>query len=504
MDSQPRAHHDRVVVGRKRIPVEILLLAFAACGPRVELPAEDLSCPDTRVDTRGCDFAVVPPLHLVPGISSDAGVRRSNWERDGVLVINDGASDARVQLVEAADSSRAVNDAETLGPGQTRMLRLPAGTDAPVSGELTALRLTTDAPVSAVLFAPYRSFVGNDSGLLIPANAWGTDYVVSAYAPHGVQFQGLGDPTFFDVVTLEPGVSVRWQPRLAATAAGGDVGRVEAGAWSPRVQLEPGVALRVIAERIEADPHAADVSGTRIEASGPVFVQSGSRCSAVPIETEPVSGCDPLFEPLAPISSWGTRYALPHPPLRSTEQHHFRLFAGRDAMEILVESDGALEVHALAETGDFVDLVVPHGANVVATAEAPFMPVGLLETRALPLQVGDPAMYTLPAPERFQTFQRVATGVEWSSHWLQVVRERSDEPLELDGEPVAGWTRFGDFEVVNVEVGEGTYDLASAQPFGVLQFGWTNEVHDACAPFASQGTCQTSYAHPAGFGVALE
>lgn len=480
------------------------MLAFVACGPRVEPPAEDLSCPDARVDTQGCNFAVVPPLHLVPGISNEAGVLRSRWERDGVLVVNDGSSDARVQLVEAADPTRAVNDAETLAPGATKMMRLPRHDDEAATGVVEAFRLTSDAPVSAVLFAPYRSFVGNDSGLLLPANAWGTDYIVSAYAPHGVQFQGLGDPTFFDVIALEPEVSIRWQPRLAATAPGGDVGRVEPGAWSPSVQLEPGVALRVIAASVDTDPHAADISGTRIEASGPVFVQAGSRCSAVPIETEPVSGCDPLFEPLAPLSSWGQRYALPHPPLRSMEQHHFRLFAGRDAMEISIDVDGAEEVHALGEAGDFVELVVPFGANVIATADAPFMPVGLLETRELPQQVGDPAMYTLPAPERFLTFQRVATGVEWSSHWLQIIREESAEPLELDGEVVEGWAQFGEFEVANVQVDEGMHDLASAQPFGVIQFGWTNEVHEACRPFAAAGTCQTSYAHPAGFGVVLE
>lgn len=476
------------------------------CGPQVAIPVENLGCSDAQLDTFGCEFAIVPPLHLVPGIFSDRGLSRSRWESDGIVVVNGRDVEARVQLIEAANDSdpeRAVEVVRTLGPHEAVLIHLPSRESAPDTGAASApaFVLQADAPVSTVLYAPYRSFVGNDSALQVPRNAWGTDYVVSTYAPHGVQFQGLGDPTYFDVVSLDSSVSLRWRPRAATTATGRDIPEVAPNTWSNSVALEPGVPLRVVAKRDPLDPHGADLSGTLIEATGPVMVQAGSRCSAVPIDLEPVSGCDPLLESMPPVSAWGEKYPLAHPPLRTNEPHHYRVFAGSDDIAISVEHGPIVDTYALPQKGSFADVVIPHGANAVVSANGPVLPVGYLQTRDLLPEIGDPAMYTVIPPGQFLVRQTVSTGVEWSTHWLQVVRQASEAPLVLDGETVGSWVRFGEFEVATLEVSEGVHELDSAQPFGVTQFGWTNEVHDACRPFAAEGTCQTSYAHPGAYGV---
>jgi len=482
---------------------------LCGCGPRVGILVEDLGCSDPTSDTFGCEFAIVPPLHLVPGLFSEYGISSSRREKDGVVVVNGGDTDARIQLIEAAsesDQERAVEAVKTLEPGEAALIRLPLRDSLAVTGTSAspAFILESDSPVSAVLFAPYRSFLGNDSGLLLPRNVWGTEYVVSTYAPHGSQFQGLGDPTYFDVVTFDAGVSVRWRPRETSTAEGPGLPEVAPDTWSGSITLEPGIPLRVVAKPDPFDPHAADISGTLIEATGPVMVQAGSRCSGVPIDTEPFAGCDPLLESMPSTSAWGQTYPLAHPPLRTTEQHHFRIFAGVDAITLSVEDAGDVDMYRLAEKGAFVDVVLPHGANAVASADGPILPVGYLPTRDRLPEIGDPAMYTLVAPEQFLQRQTVSTGIQWSTHWIQIVREVSDERLDVDGESVASWTRFGEFEVATLEVSEGVHELESAQPFGVTHFGWTNEEHSACRAFAPAGTCQTSYAHPGGHGVPSE
>ncbi len=470
---------------------------------------EDLGCSDPTIDTFGCEFAIVPPLHLVPGLFSEYGLSSSRREKDGVMVVNGGDRDARIQLIEAAtesDPERALEAVTTLSPGDATMIRLPLRDSVAVTGSSSAptFILEADSPVSTVLFAPYRSFLGNDSGLLLPRNAWGTDYVVGTYAPHGNQFQGLGDPTYFDVLTLDAGVSFRWRPRVASTAGSAELPRVASNTWSESIALEPGIPLRVVAEQDRFDPHAADLSGTLIEATGPVMVQAGSRCSGVPVDTEPFAGCDPLLELMPPVTAWRRTYPLAHPPLRTSEQHHFRIFAGADGVAVSVVHAGDVDTYVLTEKGAFADVVLSHGVNAVVSADGPILPVGYLPTRDPIPEVGDPAMYTLVAPEQFLPRQTVSTGVQWSTHWIQVVRQVSDAGVSVDGESVGSWAQFGEFEVATLEVSEGVHELESTQPFGVTQFGWTNEEHPACRPFASAGTCQTSYAHPGGYLVPTE
>jgi hypothetical protein len=68
----------------------------------------------------------------------------------------------------------------------------------------------------------------------------------------------------------------------------------------------------------------------------------------------------------------------------------------------------------------------------------------------------------------------------------------------LDDALVEAREPIGAFEVAVIEIGESAHVVESEAPFGAMQFGWTNEVHDACLPYATHGTCQTSYAHPTG------
>jgi hypothetical protein len=224
---------------------------------------------------------------------------------------------------------------------------------------------------------------------------------------------------------------------------------------------------------------------------------------AVPASNDALEGCDPLFEPLPPVEQWGQTHVVPCSPRRTSEAHHYRVFAGEDA--VALRSDPLvlpLEPTMLSAAGDFVDVVVPHGTSFVLESTGPALVMAYLETRDddETIQLGDPAMYVVPPVEQLLARHVVSTGIEWDTHFLQLVRARGGEAW-VDGESVVGWETVGDYETAQLEVAEGAHVVEGTVPLGLVQLGWTNSVHPACVPYSTHGTCQTSYAQLGGIGT---
>jgi len=489
-----------------------LALALSGCG-RSGLyfpPPDPRLCIEDLESSAGCSFVASPSLHLVDPLSRQEGIEPSNREPDGVFVVNpDDTEVLTIQTYEIPEGSTEelpFGDPMALLPGERVLIRLPTtaqrSTTERRGGDL--LRLEADAPFTASFHGPHRPFLGNDSALMLPDSALGRHHVVVAYPPHIHQFQGAGEPTFFEIVAQHDDTRVSWRPLLAATAEGPGVPRVEPGQWSPEIILHRHEALLVIAT---TDPSASarerDVSGTVIESSAPIRVVGGSRCSTVPVTTDPGGGCDPLYEQLIPVEAWGQTYVVPHPPLRTREAHHLRIYAGEPGVTIRTEpSVLPSEPYLLATEGEFLDVLVPHGTSFTLSADGPVMAVGYLQTRDFDVELGDPAMYQLASVEQYLSRYEIATGTQWDRHFAQLVRPRGSAEIVLDGESVGGWERVGAWETAILSIAEGAHVARSTEAFGLTQFGWTNSLHDACARFATHGTCQTSYAHPGGMGTA--
>ena len=152
----------------------------------------------------------------------------------------------------------------------------------------------------------------------------------------------------------------------------------------------------------------------------------------------------------------------------------------------------------LAQRGDYLDLVVPHGTSFTVDANGPVLAVGLLATREMPIQIGDSAMVQYVPTERFLSRYVVSTGGDWSADVLQAIRPVGGPPVEIDGVPLEVWKELGDYEFATLEVATGTYTVTSEEPFGLVQFGWTNEARDTCAASTNFNVCHTAYAHAAG------
>ncbi|MEM9453405.1 MAG: IgGFc-binding protein [Myxococcota bacterium] len=476
-------------------------------------PPELRSCVEDPSSSLGCSFLVGPGLHVVDSVFETAGMDPSEREPDGVFVVNpDRDQIVTIQAFEipAGDTeARPLGDPLALPPGESGLVQLPLNADRSTTERRAGglVHLHADAPFAASVHGPYRPFLGNDSSLLLPDAKLGRRYVVAAYPPHFLHFQGAGEPSFFEVIALEDATRVRWRPRLTRTVAATDqIPAVDAGQWSPQIILDRHETLLVTASALVGSEHEQrDISGTLIESSSPVRVTGGSRCSAVPITFEPLGGCDPLYEQLVPVEAWGRTYVIAHPPLRTDEDHHVRIYAGASNITLKTEPPVLpTEPYVLAEEGAFIDVVVDHGTSFVLTADGPVMPVGYLQTRNPDLQIGDPAMYQFVSAEQYLDRYVIATGTQWEAYLVQVVRRRGTTEIELDGgEVLDGWEPIGAWEVASVSISEGAHTLRSDEPFGVIQFGWNNSRHDACIPFAVRGSCQTSYAHPGGMGTTL-
>ncbi len=242
------------------------------------------------------------------------------------------------------------------------------------------------------------------------------------------------------------------------------------------------------------------MSGAVIEASEPVYVVGGSRCSAVPELDSPNRGCDPLTEALIPLEQWGRMYAVPAPPPRGREDHHFRVYASEAGVTISTDPPGlGIDDYTFASRGDYVDLVVPFGTSFTATGTGPIMVVGYLASRELAGGVGDPAMYQLVPAEQGDREFSVWCPPQWDTQYLQVVRRTGGADVTLDGDELLGWDPVGSmWEVATAVVGSGVHSLASDEDFVATQFGYANSVQTACEGYDGSSVCNTSYAHPVG------
>lgn len=491
----------RTVVGGKRARLGIRwaaipwFLAFlGGCGRSgIAVPFE--ACTEATGSNRGCSFRVASPLHLVDALGEVAAVPPEQRLRDGLIVVNpDEDRSARVQLsVSDGDGPTWVVEDLVVGPLGSHALRLPdlAGVgSAGTEGEGVAV-LASAHPVAAFLLGPEEPFVGNDATLLLPDATLGTRYVVPGYPPHLAQHQGIGAPSYFQVTGGNAAVDIRWRaPVLSAVLGGETPTSIPAHEWSAWTQVPAGVLLRVAAPD-------GDLSGTVIEASAPVWAMGGTRCAAVPASASPQAGCDPLFEQLTPVESWGRRVIVPPPP-RPGGLQHVRIYAGAEEVSVSIRGPLGSERQVLQGVGDFADLRLDVVGVAVVEADGPILAVAYLETRAPEPQVGDPAMVQLVPDQGWSDRYVVHAPSNWAHNLLQVVAADGTR-VELDGAELDAGTPTGlGVWATILEVSPGVHVLEGSQRFGLYQFGWTNELRPSCRAYSTHGTCQTSYANAAG------
>ncbi|MDC0718166.1 IgGFc-binding protein [Nannocystis bainbridge] len=334
-------------------------------------------------------------------------------------------------------------------------------------------RVNSNIPIIAYLHSPLGQQATNDASMLLPEYALRQNYIVASWRDTHNQY-----PSYFNVIALQDGTTVKWTPPQG-TLAGNGVPAVAGGATGQ-------VAMnRFDTLQVRGPQAGSDVSGTFIEADKPIWVIGAVECVNVP--TNAVSYCDHIEEQMLPLDYWGKTYVGAHSPKRGTEKHYWRVFAGEDNTTITtdpVQPGTPINLNK----GQFKDLVIPNNVSFMFNGDKPFLPVQYLESQNGGANTGDPAMYQMIPVEQFLDRYAFATGTGYTADYVQVIREKGAADVKVDGNIVSGYYAVGNYEVADWKINQGGHLAESEQPFGIISVGYT---------------AVTSYAYPGGMRLKI-
>lgn len=357
------------------------------------------------------------------------------------------------------------------------------------SGEV--YHVVSDLPVVAYLHAPLEGFNSNASTLLLPENVLQGDYIVYN---HGA----WQSPNYFIVIAMQNQTTVTWRPTVETAGDELPLPYTEAGGTGVQL-LNRFDNIRIdTSARLERPNCERDLSGTIIEADKPIWVVSAVRGLRLPwcggsmvpgcttiVNTACNFGSDYAMEQNLPLDYWGREYVGPHSPLRGSENHVWRIYAGEDDITVNVTPAQPGTPINLTARGDWAELIVPAGTHLEFDADGVFMPVQYVTGHYDNANNnGSPAMVQMVPTAQFLNRYVVATGTNYPEHYVQVVREAGGAAVMIDGTSIddfdpmdfAGWDSVGDWEVGTVKISEGAHEISSADAFGIMQYGYSPHV----------------------------
>lgn len=466
------------------------------CVPSCVGPCERLIDQPSSV---GCSFYATSMYQALPQLAE--------FPPDALVVGNPDAE--RIATVELRFVPEGTNQEQLaegpimLAPGETHVFLLdPELTEY---DEVTSLyrsgavqHVVSDLPIVAYLHSPYEGSSTNGSSLLLPEHVLRNDYVIYGWPAYVT-------PSYFIVIALEDQTTLRWTPPVETAGDSLPLPFVEAGQVGEQL-LNRFDNVRIdTSQKFDRPPCEQDLSGTLVSADKPIWVMSAVRglrvpyCATnaeipgcappAPILAECQGGSDFVQEQNLPLATWGQIYVGPASPQRASEDHYWRIYAGADDVTIEVTPAQPGTPFMLASRGDFVDLVVGPGTDLVFEGDGPFMPVQYTAGHYAAGDVGSPAMVQMVPIEQFLDRYVFVTGFSYEHHYVQVIRPAGGGAIELDGAAIDTWSSVGAWEIATVPIVEGAHEIVGEVSFGIIQYGYSDH-------FAN--TLSAGYAYPGG------
>ncbi|MBX3157811.1 MAG: IgGFc-binding protein [Deltaproteobacteria bacterium] len=363
----------------------------------------------------------------------------------------------------------------------------------PAPGALVAggaYRIRAHAPVSVYQFNPLDCrlpgafSISNDASVLIPTNAWGTDYYAAGFSP----MHYPSDPpalygSLMAVVAKEPNTAVVIVTS-ADTASGDDFPGIRAGV--------PTTFMLGTGDVVELTSVVGDLTGSRVTSDKPVQVISGHYGAQVPVG---VQAADHLEEAMFPIETLGTRYVINAPAIANVlpdgKEQIVRVVATRNDTTLVYTPPQPGAPATIATAGGYVELP-SSAASYVLTASAPVLAIQYMEGQRAGGGTGDPAM-TLAVPvDQFRTSYAFLAPPNFDQNHLDVTAPTGAHvmldgiPVELN--PIPG-TEYSLGRIQELSAGaasDGSHWLEGDVAFGISVYGY--------APF-------TSYWYPGGLNL---
>lgn len=449
--------------------------ALHTCKPDGSGFEDALPCPPGEgcadgVCTSLCVLAELSPRSL--GCSFFAHTMDNYYpvDADSVIVGNSHPSQqASVQLyVQKNGAEQAVGAPVMLAPGAVHEFQLTEP-EIESSSELRndgAYRVASDLPIVAYQHAPRGAQLTNDASMLLPEPALAQNYVIAS-AREGTLHKN--HRSYFVVIATTDDTTVTWTPPVD-TIAGAGVPAVLAG-QSGQVTLDRLATLQVAAA------FTVDLTGTYVTADKPIWVVGASACVSEPVGNYT---CDHIEEQMLPIDYWGKTYVAAHAPKRGNEKYQWRVFGGQDGVQITTTPDVSGGPFTLMK-GEFK--VITTTQHFVMSGDGAFLPVQYLESQTAGAGTGDPSTVQMIPVEQFLSRYVFATGIGYTKNYVQIIRTAGGAAVTVDGVQVAGYTAIGAYELADWEITEGSHSAESADPFAIINIGYTDF---------------TSYAYPGG------
>lgn len=219
------------------------------------------------------------------------------------------------------------------------------------------------------------------------------------------------------------------------------------------------------------DPGKAyDLTGTAIQADGPVHLIGGHDCSFVPFYRY---ACDHLEESVFPLETWGRRVIVGSPAERvGARPYRLRVVSGADKNRITFEP--AVHEPLLLSRGEWFEFetdesVLVTGSRALSVAQY------LLGQGASPRVDGDPSLTLVPPIEQYRNQYNFLSPETYTSNFVMVIAPENEDVV-LDGDTLKGFSPIGKtgYKIVTTKLqNAGDHELhsVSGAAVGITLYG---------------------------------
>jgi hypothetical protein len=317
-----------------------------------------------------------------------------------------------------------------------------------------------------------------DASLLLPTNAWRTDYYVASW-----QQTGGVNPGEMAVTAAKDGTMVTITTRADTPAAGG------APAFTTGV---PGTQALDSGGVLELATLTGDLTGTHVTSDKPIQVIGGHYCANVP---DGFGYCDHLEESMFSVDALGSRYLVNAPAVTTIpagKEETVRIVATAANTTLTYEPMQMGAPTTIANPGDFVE-IPRQAASYLITANHKVMVFQLMEGSSVAGGTGDPAMALTVPVDQFRSEYLFHAPTNYETNYVDVTAPMG-AMVTLDGTVLANPITIGASGYVLYRVtplgsgpaNDGNHQITGSMPFGISVYGYGQD---------------TSYWYPGGLNL---
>ena len=307
----------------------------------------------------------------------------------------------------------------------------------------------------------------NDASLLLPTNVWRTKYYATsqpfftngfAYYPSELAVTASADNTMVTITATASTTAAQGAPAFAVNTP-------------QSVMLNAG-------DVIELASTTGDLTGTLVDAAGPVQVIAGHYCVNVPSD---VTACDHLEESMFPVDTLGTHYVVNAPAVTSIpagKVEIVRVVATADNTTLTYDPPITGAPTAIAHAGQFIE-IPSTAASFQITSDQKVLVAQYMEGQTAGGDTGDPAMALAVPVEQFRSSYLFHAPVSYDSNYVDVTAPLGAS-ISLDGgAPLVlgpiGTSGLGLARVQALGLGpanDGNHNIQGNMGFGITVYGY--------------------------------